>query len=50
MKLISISVHAGAFSFLIESENMSRSTGNLPFMVRKAKLGKVINDIRNENA
>ena len=37
-------------SLLNESENMSRSIGNLPFRFRKAKLGKVINDIRNENA
>ena len=29
---------------------MSRSVGNLPFRVRKANLGKVMNNIRNENA
>ena len=37
-------------SLLNESENMSRSVGNLPFRVRKANLGKVMNNIRNENA
>lgn len=35
-------------SSLNESENVSRSIGNLPFRVRKANTEKVMNNIRNE--
>lgn len=32
---------------LNESENVSRSIGNLPFRVRKANTEKIMNNIRN---
>lgn len=39
----------GHLSTLNESENVSKSIGNLPCKVRKANIEKIMNDIRNQN-